>query len=258
MQPGAGDVIGVAVRVERAEQRQPELADERGVARVLLEDGVDEHSLARALVGEQIACTCSRPDRRADGRARQPLAVTHQLLAPSTTPFGVRRGFRTRARSRRSRSLRDAFLLGLAQDLARLAHREQEADRVFDRRAEAHLGVDGLEHDVGPARALEDRSRDVRLGHRERARDRRDRRPPRRARCGRQVGEGDLPRERDPLILVRAAPGDRVGAARRGAARRAGWRGPPRGPQRTSCRSVRSRGRRWARRPRSARRRGGR
>ena len=34
---------------------QPELADERGVAGVLLEDGIDEHRLARVLVGEQIA-----------------------------------------------------------------------------------------------------------------------------------------------------------------------------------------------------------
>ncbi len=53
-QPCAGDVVGVAVRVEGAEHRELELPDERGVTSVLLENAVDEHRLARARVPEKI------------------------------------------------------------------------------------------------------------------------------------------------------------------------------------------------------------
>ena len=42
----------MAVRVEGHPQGQPELANERGVARVLLEHRVDEHRFMRALVGQ--------------------------------------------------------------------------------------------------------------------------------------------------------------------------------------------------------------
>jgi sulfite oxidase len=48
-------VVGVAVRVERGGEAQAELAQERRVPQVLLEDGVDEDRLARRLVGEQVA-----------------------------------------------------------------------------------------------------------------------------------------------------------------------------------------------------------
>jgi hypothetical protein len=54
-EPRARDVVGVTVRVERVQKLQPELADQRRVARVLLEDRVDEHGLTRALVGEEVA-----------------------------------------------------------------------------------------------------------------------------------------------------------------------------------------------------------
>ena len=53
-QPRARDVVGVAVRVERAEELQAELADQRGVARVLLEDGIDEHRFVGAWIREEV------------------------------------------------------------------------------------------------------------------------------------------------------------------------------------------------------------
>jgi len=53
-QPRAGDVIGVAVSVERGHQAQPELADQRGVPGVLLEHRIDEDRLTGALAREQV------------------------------------------------------------------------------------------------------------------------------------------------------------------------------------------------------------
>ena len=53
-EPGAGHVIGVQCVSSGQPQRQPQLADQRRVARVLLEHRIDQHRLARLLVGEQI------------------------------------------------------------------------------------------------------------------------------------------------------------------------------------------------------------
>jgi len=53
-EPCARDVVGVTVRVERVEEREAELANQRGVAGVLLEHRIDERGLAGARVGEQV------------------------------------------------------------------------------------------------------------------------------------------------------------------------------------------------------------
>jgi len=47
-------VIGVAVRIERVFELQPELTDERGVARMLFEHAVYDDRLARILVCEEV------------------------------------------------------------------------------------------------------------------------------------------------------------------------------------------------------------
>src|SRR5690242_16317307 len=43
------------MRLERIEQLEIKLADQRGVARSLLEDGIDDHRLACFPVGEQVS-----------------------------------------------------------------------------------------------------------------------------------------------------------------------------------------------------------
>jgi hypothetical protein len=48
-------VVGVAVRVERIEKLELELANQRRIACMLFEDRVDEYRPLRLLVGEQIA-----------------------------------------------------------------------------------------------------------------------------------------------------------------------------------------------------------
>ena len=53
-QPRAGDVIGVHVRVERRDELEAELVDQRGVAPRLLEDRIDQHRLAAAAIGQQV------------------------------------------------------------------------------------------------------------------------------------------------------------------------------------------------------------
>src|SRR5205807_58691 len=52
--PGAGHVIGVNVRLERGDELQFQLADERGVAARLLENRIDQYGLARLDVADEI------------------------------------------------------------------------------------------------------------------------------------------------------------------------------------------------------------
>src|SRR5205814_10724654 len=53
-EPCAGDVVRMAMRVDRANELDPELSDERGVASMALEDGIDQNRLAGALVGQKV------------------------------------------------------------------------------------------------------------------------------------------------------------------------------------------------------------
>ena len=53
-QPRAGDVVGVDVGLQGPEQPQAQLLHERRVAPHLLEDGIDQHRLARFGVAEEI------------------------------------------------------------------------------------------------------------------------------------------------------------------------------------------------------------
>jgi hypothetical protein len=53
-QPGAGDMVGVDVGVQRGQQAQAEFAQQRSVAAHVLEHRVDEHGLAGIGVAEQV------------------------------------------------------------------------------------------------------------------------------------------------------------------------------------------------------------
>jgi hypothetical protein len=53
-QPGAGDMVGMAVRVDDGDQLEVQLAQERMVACVLLEDRIDEHCVASPWIAQQI------------------------------------------------------------------------------------------------------------------------------------------------------------------------------------------------------------
>ncbi len=47
-------MIGVAVRVERGDEIETELANERRVALMLFENGIDQHAFSRHRVREEI------------------------------------------------------------------------------------------------------------------------------------------------------------------------------------------------------------
>ena len=53
-QPGAGDMIGVTMRVEHRDQMQVEFLDQRMVAEMLLEHGIDDYRLPALRVTEQV------------------------------------------------------------------------------------------------------------------------------------------------------------------------------------------------------------
>ena len=53
--PGARDVIGVTVGVQRGHQIHPELADQGCVASVLAEHRIDQHRFLRARIDQQVA-----------------------------------------------------------------------------------------------------------------------------------------------------------------------------------------------------------
>ena len=68
-QPRAGDVVGVAMRVERNAQCQAELLEQRDVTVMVLEDRVDEHRVTRVGICEQVGVRA--------GRAVEELTVEH-------------------------------------------------------------------------------------------------------------------------------------------------------------------------------------
>ena len=93
--PRPGDVIGVHVRVERRNEFDVELLDQRGVALRLLEDRVDQDRLAAAAIGQQI---------RVRRRLRiEKLAEDQHLFARAA---GGRLQAGSRARLHASRSIR--------------------------------------------------------------------------------------------------------------------------------------------------------
>ncbi len=53
--PGAGDVVGVQMRLQRPRQLEAQLLDERDVAPRLLEHRIDQHRLARRGIGEKVS-----------------------------------------------------------------------------------------------------------------------------------------------------------------------------------------------------------
>ncbi len=69
-QPGAGHVIGVAMRVESEQQAELELADQRLVPRVLLEHRIDQHRGAVPLVREQVGVGTRQLIEELAGRSR--------------------------------------------------------------------------------------------------------------------------------------------------------------------------------------------
>ncbi len=52
--PGAGDVVGMAVRIHRDDELEVQLAEQRGVAQVLLKHRVNEYCMAGARVAQYI------------------------------------------------------------------------------------------------------------------------------------------------------------------------------------------------------------
>ena len=53
-QPGAGDVVGVQMRLQRPRQPEAQLLDQRDVAPRLLEHRIDQHRLARRGIGKEV------------------------------------------------------------------------------------------------------------------------------------------------------------------------------------------------------------
>ena len=86
-QPGAGHVVGMDVGVERPQQLQPELADQRRVAADLLEHRVDQHALRARPSSPADRCRSRRSDRRAGGR--RAWAVAALLGAMTRKPLVI-------------------------------------------------------------------------------------------------------------------------------------------------------------------------
>ena len=103
-QPGTGHVIRVDVGLERGDQAQFELGDQLRVATDLLAHGVDQHRLARGLVGEQIGV--------GGGLGIEELAEQHERFTP------LPRALRSAAPGRLSRP-RDARRVGAALRVCR-------------------------------------------------------------------------------------------------------------------------------------------
>ncbi len=95
-QPGAGDVVGMHMRLQRPGQPQAEFADQGRVTPRLLEDRVDQQGLAAGAVGEQVGVGRRRGVEQlakdehgpiiAIGSVRAQAAQTRRLLQSAATP----------------------------------------------------------------------------------------------------------------------------------------------------------------------------